>query len=246
MSVRTSIPFGACLWVVIMAGFATWDQAWAQEPAGFSPRGASGPASPQAMVVQGAVAQYLMNPDGVVDGLLLENNVTVRFPPHLGPVLAATVSPHDVVRVEGAFEAPGTLHASSIVDLQRQRAVVEAPPSREHPPPPRPASVNRQPLSAQGTIRALTRAKHGEIDGAVLSDGTIIHFPPHAVPQFITLLHEGNPLAVRGYGTTNEYGRSLEATAVGPSPDQLQPIVSGPDLQPPPQNGSPLPSQPSR
>jgi hypothetical protein len=244
MSVRASTPFGACFWSLIVAGFPTWDHAWAQEPAGFPPRQVPTPASLQTTVVQGAVAQYLLNADGIVDGLLLENNVMVRFPPHLGPVLATTVTPHDVVRVEGAFEAPGTLRASSIVDLQHQRAVVEAPPSSEHPPP-RPGSANRQLLSAQGTIRALTHARHGEIDGAVLSEGTIIHVPPHAVPQFATLLHEGNPLAARGYGTANEYGRSLEVTAMGPSLDRLQPVAPGPDLKPPPQNASSLPSQSS-
>src|SRR4051794_5893306 len=55
----------------------------------------------QTTTIEGTVAQYLMNPDGVVDGLLLEHNAIVRFPPHLGQVLAGTVSPHDVVRVEG-------------------------------------------------------------------------------------------------------------------------------------------------
>jgi hypothetical protein len=230
----------------MMAGFPARDHAWAQEPAGLPPsRIPAAPASLPATVVQGAVAQYLLNADGIVDGLLLESNVMVRFPPHLGPVLAATVSPHDVVRVEGTFEAPETLHASSIVDLQHQRAVLEAPPSPEHRPPPRPGSANRQPLSAQGTIRVLTHAGHGEIDGAVLSEGTVIHFPPHAAPRFATLLHEGNPLAVRGYGTANEYGRSLEAAAMGPSPGELQPIAPGSDPKPPPQNASPLPSRSS-
>jgi hypothetical protein len=33
------------------------------------------------------VAQYLVNPDGFVDGLLLSNNTIIRFPPHLGQVL---------------------------------------------------------------------------------------------------------------------------------------------------------------
>jgi hypothetical protein len=93
MGVRASTPFGACFWVLVMAGFPARDHAWAQEPAGFPPRQVpAAPASLQATVVQGAVAQYLLS----VDGLLLENNVLVRFPPHLGPVPAATVSPHDV------------------------------------------------------------------------------------------------------------------------------------------------------
>lgn len=240
----TRLPH-AFVWTVALASFTTLGHARAQEPGGPAPVGVPPPpASFQTTVIQGAVAQYLMNPDGVVDGLLLENNAFVRFPPHLGQVLAGAVRPQDVVRVEGFLEVPGTIHATSIVDLQSQRALVDTPPSQKHPRPPPPNRASRQPLSAQGTIRALTRAKHGEVDGAVLSEGTIIHFPPQAAPALAALLHEGNPLAATGNGTANEYGRSLEATAMGPSPDQLQPIAPGPGPKPPPRGASPLPSPP--
>jgi len=234
----------AALWTIALAQVAVADDARAQAPGGPAPVGVPPPASSPTTVVQAAVAQYLMNPDGIVDGLVLETNAIVRFPPHLGQVLAATVSPHDLVRVEGFIEVPGTIHASSIVNLQNQRAVVDAPPPPKHPRPPRPGSVKRQPLSAQGTIRLLTRAKHGEVDGAVLSEGTIIHFPPQAAPPFLALLHEGNPLAATGYGTTNEYGRSLEATAMGPSLEHLQPIAPGPGSKPPPHDAAPPSVQP--
>ena len=68
-----------------------------------------------------------MNPDGLVDGLLLSNNTIIRFPPHLGQVLTQTVIPQDIVRVEGFFESSGTFHASSIIDLQSQRTVAIIP-----------------------------------------------------------------------------------------------------------------------
>jgi hypothetical protein len=77
--------------------------------------------------VQGVVKQYLMNPDALVDGLLLSNNTIIRFPPHLGQVLTQTVIPQDLVRVEGFFESSGTFHASSIIDLQSQRTLGNHP-----------------------------------------------------------------------------------------------------------------------
>jgi hypothetical protein len=200
-----------------------------------------GPRSPaisfQATIEQGSVAQYLMNPDGFVDGLLLSNNTIIRFPPHLGQVLTQTVSPQDLVRVEGSFESPGILHASSIIDLQSQRSVVDTPPSSRYPPPPGPGGVARQPLSANGTIRVLTHGKRGEVNGVVLSDGTVIHFPAPAGIQFSALLREGNPLAATGTGTSNQYGRSLEATAIGPSMSQLETIAQDSVLKPTPRNG---------
>lgn len=206
----------------------TFAQAHAQEPRGPRPP----PASFQTTVVQGSVSQYLMNPDGFVDGLLLSDNTIIRFPPHLGPVLTQTVSPQDVVKVEGFFESPGILHASSIIDLQSQRSVVDTPPAPQHPRPPRPGSVARQPLNANGTIRVLTHNKRGEVDGVVLSDGTVIHFPPPVGVQFAALLSQGNAVAATGYGTSNEYGRSLEATAIGPSMSRLESIALDPGLKP--------------
>jgi hypothetical protein len=194
-------------------------------------------ASSQTTLVQGSVAQYLMNPDGFVDGLLLSDNTIIRFPPHLGQVLVQTVSRRDVVRVEGFYESPGSLHALSIIDLQSQRSVVDTPPSPRHPPPPRPGSVPRQPLSASGTIRVLTHGKRGEVDGVVLSDGTLIHFPPPVGVQFAALLREGSPLAATGSGISNESGRSLEATAIGPSMNQLETFALDPGPRPAPKPG---------
>lgn len=224
-------------WLLVLIDFTTLHKARAQEPRGPRPPPISFPTT----VVQGSVAQYLMNSDGFVDGLLLSNNTIIRFPPHLGQVLTQTVSPQDVVRVEGFFESPGTLHASSIIDQQSKRSVVDNPPSPRHPP--RPGSVPRQQLSANGTIRVLTHGKRGEINGVVLSDGTVVHFPPPVGMQFAGLLHEGNQFAATGYGTSNEYGRSFEATAIGPSMNQLETFAL--DSGPKPVPGTGLPPPPS-
>ncbi len=224
-------------WLLVLIDFTTFRKGRAQEPRGPLPP----PASFQTTVVKGAVAQYLMNPDGFVDGLLLSNNTIIRFPPHLGQVLTQTVSPQDVVRVEGFFESPGTLHASSIIDLQSQRSVVDNPPSPGHPHPPRPGSVPRQQLSASGTIRVLTHGKHSEINGVVLLDGTVVHFASPVGIQFAGLLHEGNQFAATGYGTSNEYGRSFEATAIGPSMNQLETFALDSGPKPAPGTGPPPP-----
>jgi hypothetical protein len=212
-----------CLWLLLLTEVTTFHVAHAQEPE--SPP----PASFQTTVVQGVVAQYLMNPDGLVDGLLLSNNTIIRFPPHLGQVLTQTINPQDIIRVEGFFESSGTFHASSIVDLQNQRAVADHPPPPGHPPPPPPGSLPRRALSANGTIRVLTQGKRSEINGVVLADGTVVHFAPTVGKQFATLLRAGNQFAATGYGTSNDYGRSFEATAIGPSINQLAAIAPDPE-----------------
>jgi hypothetical protein len=225
------------LWLLLLIDVATFHKARAQDAGG--PR--LPPASFQTTVVQGVVAQYLMNPDGFVDGLLLVNNTIIRFPPHLGQVLTQTVSPQDIVRVEGFFESSGTFHASSIIDLQSQRSVADYPPPPGHPPVPRPGSLPRRPLSANGTIRVLTQGKRSEINGVVLADGTVVHFAPTVGMQFAALLREGNQFAATGYGTSNQYGRSFEATAIGPSINQLEAIAPDPGPKSRPEIGTSLP-----
>ena len=73
----------------------------------------------------------------------------------------------------------------------------------------------------------LTHAARGEIDGALLDNGTIVHFfPPPVGTQYANLFQVGAPLAAVGYGTINTYGRSLEAISIGPSADHLQTVTA--------------------
>jgi hypothetical protein len=81
-------------------------------------------------------------------------------------------------------------------------------------------------MSASGVIKALTYARRGEIDGAVLDNGTIVHVRPPAGMQYASLFRVGAPLAASGYGTANTYGRSFEATAIGPSAGQMQTVAA--------------------
>jgi hypothetical protein len=62
-----------CFRLLLLVDVATFHRAHAQEPGGSR----IPPASFQTTLVQGIVAQYLMNPDGFVDGLLLSNNTII-------------------------------------------------------------------------------------------------------------------------------------------------------------------------
>jgi hypothetical protein len=43
--------------------------------------------SAQLTSIRGTVSQYMLNPDGFVNGLLLSDNTIVRFPPHMSQQL---------------------------------------------------------------------------------------------------------------------------------------------------------------
>jgi hypothetical protein len=179
----------------------------------------------QTTSIRGTVSQYMLNPDGLVDGVLLSDNTIVRFAPHMSQQLVQAVKPQDLVSVDGFIEYQGTIHATTITNRASQQSVVDTPPSLQNPPP-GPGQEARRPISANGSIKVLTRAARGEIDGAVLDNGTIVHFPPPVGTQFAGLFQVGAPLAAVGYGTINTYGRSLEATSIGPSADHLQTVTA--------------------
>jgi hypothetical protein len=106
-----------------------------------------------------------------------------------------------------------------------QQSVVDTPPSAQNPPP-APNAYARQSMVSSGIIKALTYAPRGEIDGAVLDNGTIVHVPPPVGIQYASLFRIGAPLAASGYGTANGYGRSFEATLIGPSAGQMRPVAA--------------------
>jgi hypothetical protein len=179
----------------------------------------------QATNVRGTVSQYMMTSEGLVDGILLSDKKIVRFAPHMSQQLVQTVKPQDLVSVDGFIEYPGTILATRITNPASQQSVVDIPPSPQSPPP-GPGQEVRQSMSATGTIKVLTHAARGEIDGTVLDNGTIVHFPPPVGTQYANLFQVGAPLAATGYGIINTYGRSLEATSIGPSADHLQTVTA--------------------
>jgi hypothetical protein len=147
----------------------------------------------QVTSIRGTVSQYLMNPDGLVDGLVLSDNNIVRFPPYMSQQLVQIVRPQDVVRVDGFFEVQGVIYTFIITNANTQQSVVDTPPSAQNPPP-EPNPYSRQPMSTSGIIKALTYAPRGEIDGAVLDNGTIVHVRPAVGMQYASLFRIGGHL----------------------------------------------------
>ncbi|MES0874278.1 hypothetical protein [Sinimarinibacterium thermocellulolyticum] len=164
----------------------------------------------------GTVKQYLLNPHGEVDGLLLDDGSQVKFPPHLGEELAATARPGDTVSVQGWREGHGEIKAYAITGGSGVTVVDRPPAWHERKPPKHWRQMTLSPMSAQGVVQHLLFGKHGEIKGVVLDDGTIVRFPrpKHTSHMLSGVLRVGEPLSAHGYGTENAYGRVLEAESV--------------------------------
>ncbi|CAM2158819.1 Secreted protein (plasmid) [Pararobbsia alpina] len=191
------------------------------------PRGAAPVARADATSVatmQATVAKFLTNPDGDVDGFMTDDGTLVRFPPHLSWQLTSAVRSGDSVQVSGTRDESGNLTAQRITDSRSGQQLIDEPPVPGSPALPNAARVGGlSRLSAQGQVAHVTTAPRGEPDGVILSDGTVIKLTPRAAQQFATLIRTGATVSAQGYGTRNQYGTALQATAFG-SPGNLVPL----------------------
>jgi hypothetical protein len=190
---------------------------------------------------EGTVRQYLMNPHGEVDGLLLNDGTQINFPPHMANELVGVVKPNDRVSIQGDRERDSVVKADVITNSRTGQSVAEHAPSwKDRPMPPHLKRLSMNDMQASGAIQALLYAPRGEVRGFILADGTQIHVRPDVGDSVSRALTVGETIRAEGYGIDNQYGRSLEATAIGFGGGRLVPLdrsvrsLGGPDEPPPP------------
>jgi hypothetical protein len=163
----------------------------------------------------GTVEHYLLNPEGIDDGLLLENGLQVKFPPHMGERLTEVIQPGDRITVSGVPGAPAEwgqeIRAYQITNADTQQTIVDQPPA--YPPRP-PVDSRYENLTVSGTAERWLVGLRGEIKGIVLSSGAQIKFPPHVGYQLVNLARQGAEIQAEGFGSQNSYGQVIEATSL--------------------------------
>ncbi len=175
----------------------------------------------QLPTIRGKVAQYSLTPRGDVDGLILADGTEVHLPPHLGTQLVFAVKPGDAVTIHGlrAHAIPMVL-AMSVSNDATGGSVIDTGPGG--PPGPR---GSRQPLTARGHVKAQLHGPQGELNGALLDDGTIVRLPPPEVSRLLSGLAPGAPLYVQGSGFAGALGRVIEARSIGPDATHLTEVA---------------------
>jgi hypothetical protein len=230
-----------------------------QSPAGQAPAPAASQAplyDPQRLPAQrGQVQQFTLTPRGDIDGLILSDGTEVKTPPHLSTEIAYSVRPGDTVTIHGLRAAALPLvQAVSVTDEQTGRTVVDnGPPSPGRPgapPPPAPwpgapAAGPGAPIpgltEVQGRVRMSLHGPQGDVNGALLDDGTVLRLPPPEAYRFATLLQPGQVLVAEGTGIATAIGKVFEVQQIGASREQLSLIETppgrGPGRRPPPPPG---------
>jgi hypothetical protein len=204
--------------------------AWQQAPL-FDPQ--------QLPAQRGQVQQFTLTPRGDIDGLILSDGTEVKTPPHLSTEIAYGIKPGDTVTIHGLRAAALPLvQAVSITDQATGRTVVDTGP----PGPGRGPGAAGAPIpgmtEVQGRVRITLHGPRGDLNGALLEDGTVLHLPPLEADRFADLLQPGQALVAEGDGFANQLGKVFEVRQLGPSRDQLslvaEPPGPGRDRRPPP------------
>jgi hypothetical protein len=219
---------------------------------------AQSPVAGPSTTAQGRVQSFTTAPRGEVDGAMLDNGTWIHWPPHLQDRFHGILTVGDQVRATGRTETgpAGDTHfeVQNVTDL-RSNATAENPDYAAGPPVPPRGPGRRGPRIATGPertvtgmVRSLNTAPRGEIDGAVLDDGTLVHWPPHMQDRFRGIVAVGDQIRAVGRTETGPAGdthfevesvTNLRSNATVTNPD-LAPL--GPNAGVNPATGVPGPA----
>jgi hypothetical protein len=186
---------------------------------------------------KGSVEQFTLSPRGDIDGFILSDGTEVKTPPHLSTEIAATLRKGDAVTVHGLRAAAMPLiQAMSVTNDASGQTVVDNGPPPKGPKGHGPARGSASAL--QGRVRLTLHGPKGDVNGALLDDGTIVRLPPPEAMRFAALLAPGQPISVEGHVDQSVLGRVVDATAIGQSSADLSEVKAPP---PPPPHGGPEP-----
>ena len=156
---------------------------------------------------RGRVTQFLLNPRGDIDGLILNGDLQVHVPPHLGRELVRRVAVGDRIRVRGV--KPRRAEMIAAVQLTG-RDGVDIVDDGAHAAPAKPTHPARQPLESSGEVAFALHGPKGELNGALLTSGVALRVPPHAAEALHEYLRPG--VHVQAWGTASSRRTARRST----------------------------------
>ncbi|AMV31525.1 hypothetical protein VN12_05360 [Pirellula sp. SH-Sr6A] len=157
------------------------------------------------MKKQARITAFLKNDHDDVDGLELDSGDRVHFPPHMAKKIMAIAKVGDSVEIEGRTKIrPKGDQVLEIHRLTCGNEMVRV----VHPRPKHDERVkNDEPsMSVEGKVTALARNPHGDIDGLMLQEGTIVKFPPHQSSDLQELVQVGDEVEIEGRRHVTPHG----------------------------------------
>ncbi len=81
---------------------------------------------------------------------------------------------------------------------------------------------------ADAAPRCRDCSRRGEVNGALLEDGTVLRVPPPEAERFTTLLQSGQTVVATGVELANPIGKVIEGRQIGSSREQLNQVQAPP------------------
>jgi len=162
---------------------------------------------------EGEIKHVIRMPDGRIDGLLLTDQSTIRFPPLVSNEFSRQFVPGTKVHAAGPALG-GQLNAHTLLlteldtplDVGHNKASSNAGASV--------AAGPLLPLQDQGVIQSVFYDPQGAVEGLFLSDGTTVRVPPHIRLEIPSNLEIGTEISVKGWGGQYPLGAAIQATSV--------------------------------
>jgi hypothetical protein len=204
---------------------------------------APGPASyGQQADIQGIVKAFTMTPVGDLEGMILTDGTEIHVPAHLSMQLAAAVHQSEAVRVRGwRTNVPNFVVATALTGQHGQSVIDQGPPPpgmRPPPPPPGQPAPGAQQATVRGRVQQVLHGPAGDVNGALLDDGTILKFPPPTAWQASSVLQQGQPITAQGWALSSGYGRVVDVQSVSGDTTQMSQAAplppNVPGMAPPP------------
>ncbi len=165
----------------------------------------------QLPTIKGKVAQYTLTPRSDVDGFILDDGTEVHVSPRLSTQLVFAVKPGDAVTIHGLrAKAVPLVAAMSVTNDATNATVVSSGERHQHGP----AAATTE---ATGAVKAQLHGPQGELNGVVLTDGTMVRLPPPEATQLGDKLAVGKTVYARGEGVSNPLGKLVMARYIGTS-----------------------------
>jgi hypothetical protein len=165
----------------------------------------------------GKVVQFTLNPKGELDGLILDRDRQVHFPPHLGRKVAKAIAIGDKVHIRGVKPRGAAVIAAVSLGKTHGAEIVDNGPDTEKRPPKPPKSKSSS-VKTSGEVRIPLHGPKGELWGALLEDGTIVRLGPKEAAKKAKQLVTGTRLSAQGMAMQNRYGRVVDIGPARPHP----------------------------
>ena len=157
---------------------------------------------------RGRVTQFLLNPHGDIDGLILNGDLQVHVPPHLGRELVRRVAVGDRIRVRGVKPRRAEMIAAVQLTGRDGVDIVDDRPGAGEPTHPLDNRWNRAAKS-----RCAARPER-RLNGALLTSGVALRVPPHAAEALHEYLRPGVHVQAWGHGVVTPHGTTLDVSEI--------------------------------